>query len=46
MVKTDNHVTSKIIGIGEVTLVTKNGYKLMLREAIHVLDMLVNLIST
>jgi len=27
-------------------LVTKNGYKLVLKEAIHILDMLVNLIST
>jgi len=30
MVKMDNHVTSKIVGIGDVTLMTENGSKLVL----------------
>lgn len=46
MVKMGNHVTSKIVGIGEVTLVTDNGSKLMLKEVRHVPDMRLNLIST
>jgi hypothetical protein len=46
MVKMGNHVTSKIVGIGEVTLVTEYGYKLVLKEVRHVPDMRLNLIST
>ena len=45
-VKMGNHVTSKIIGIGEVTLMTKNGNKLVLKEVRHVPEMRLNLIST
>jgi len=46
MVKMGNHVTSKIVGIGEVTLVTENGSKLVLKEVRHVPDMRLNLILT
>ena len=46
MVKMGNHVTSKIVGIGEVTLMTENGSKLMLKEVRCVLEMHLNLIST
>ncbi|WVZ13786.1 hypothetical protein V8G54_011352 [Vigna mungo] len=35
-VKMGNHVTSKIVGIGEVTLTTENGNKLVLKEVRHV----------
>ena len=45
MVKMGNHVTSKIVGIGEVTLVSENGNKLVLKEVRHVPDMRLNLIS-
>ena len=46
MVKMGNHVTSKIVGIGEVTLMTENGSKLVLKEVRHVPEMHLNLIST
>ena len=46
MVKMGNHVTSKIVGIGEVTLMTKNGSKLVLTEVSHMPEMHLNLIST
>ena len=36
MVKMGNQVTSKIVGIGEVTLDTDNGSKLVLKEVRHV----------
>nr|KYP31853.1 Retrovirus-related Pol polyprotein from transposon TNT 1-94 [Cajanus cajan] len=45
MVKMGNHVTSKIVGIGEIALMTENGNKLMLKEVRHVPDMRLNLIS-
>jgi len=35
MVKMGNQVTSKIVGIGKVTMVTENGYKLVLKEVRH-----------
>lgn len=44
-VKMGNHVTSKIVGIGEVTLITENGNKLVLKEVRHVPEMRLNLIS-
>ncbi|WVZ15791.1 hypothetical protein V8G54_013357 [Vigna mungo] len=44
-VKMGNHVTSKIVGIGEVTLMTENGNKLVLKEVRHVPEMRLNLIS-
>ncbi|WVZ24581.1 hypothetical protein V8G54_003125 [Vigna mungo] len=44
-VKMGNHVTSKIVGIGEVTLTTKIGNKLVLKEVRHVPEMRLNLIS-
>ena len=44
-VKMGNRVTSKIVGIGEVTLMTDLGYKLILKEVRHILDMRLNLIS-
>ncbi|BAT87454.1 hypothetical protein VIGAN_05082100 [Vigna angularis var. angularis] len=40
-----NHVTSKIVGIGEVTLTTQNGNKLVLKEVRHVPEIRLNLIS-
>ena len=46
MVKMGNHVTSKIVGIWEVTLMTKNGSKLVLKEVRHMPEMRLNLIST
>ena len=46
MVKMGNHVTSKIVGIGEVTLMNENGSKLVLKEVRHVPEMRLNLIST
>ena len=46
MVKMGNHVTSNIVGIGEVTLVTENGSKLVLKEVRNAPDMRLNLIST
>ena len=46
MVQMGNQVTSKIVGIGKVTMVTENGYKLMLKEVRHVPDMRLNLILT
>jgi len=46
MVKMGNHVTSKIVGIDEVTLVIENGSKLVLKEVRHVPNMRLNLIST
>ena len=46
MVKMGNHVASKIVGIGEVTLMTENGSKLVLKEVRHVHEMGLNLIST
>jgi len=45
MVKIGNHVTSKIFGTGEVTLMTENGSKLVLEEVRHVPEMRLNLIS-
>ena len=45
-VKMGNHITSKTIGIGEVTLMTENGSKLVLKEVRHVPEMRLNLIST
>ena len=45
MVKMGNHVTSKIVGIGEVTLINENGNKLVLKEVRHVPEMRLNLIS-
>ncbi|WVY96494.1 hypothetical protein V8G54_028645 [Vigna mungo] len=44
-VKMGNHVTSKIVGIGEVTLTTENRNKLVLKEVRHVPEMRLNLIS-
>ena len=44
--KMGNHVTSKIVGIGEVTLMTGDGRKLVLKEVRHVPEMHLNLIST
>lgn len=44
-VKMGNHVTSKIVGIGEVILLTENGNKLVLKEVRHVPEMRLNLIS-
>ncbi|WVY89808.1 hypothetical protein V8G54_035322 [Vigna mungo] len=44
-VKMGSHVTSKIVGIGEVTLTTENGNKLVLKEVRHVPEMRLNLIS-
>ncbi|WVZ01079.1 hypothetical protein V8G54_027148 [Vigna mungo] len=44
-VKMGNHVTSKIVGIGEVTLTTENGTRLVLKEVRHVPEMRLNLIS-
>jgi len=46
MVKMGNHVTRKIVCIGEVTLVTENGSKLVLKEVRNAPDMRLNLIST
>ena len=46
MMKMGNHVTSKIVGIGEVTLMTENGSKLVLNEVRHVPEICLNLIST
>jgi len=46
MVKMGNHITSKIVGIGEVTLMTENGSKLVLKEVRHVFEMRLNLTST
>ena len=46
MVKMGNHVTSKTVGIREVTLIAGNGSKLVLKEVRHVLEMRLNLIST
>ena len=46
MVKMGNHVASKIVGIGEVTLMTENGSKLMLKEVRCVPEMRLNLVST
>ncbi|WVY90442.1 hypothetical protein V8G54_035956 [Vigna mungo] len=43
--KMGNHVTSKIVGIGEVTLTTENGTRLVLKEVRHVPEMRLNLIS-
>ena len=43
--KMGNHVTSKIVGIGEVTLISENGNKLVLKEVRHVPEMRLNLIS-
>ncbi|RDX90485.1 hypothetical protein CR513_27642, partial [Mucuna pruriens] len=40
-----NHVTSKIVGIGEVTLITENGNKLVLKEVRHVPEIRLNLLS-
>lgn len=44
-VKIGNHITSKIIGIREVTLIIINDNKLVLKEVRHVLEMRLNLIS-
>ena len=44
-VKMGNHVTSKIVGIGEVSLMTETGNKLVLKEVRHVPEMRLNLIS-
>ena len=40
-----NQVSSKIIGIGDITLITNTGCKLELKDVIHVPDMRLNLIS-
>ena len=45
-VKIRNQVSSKIIGIGDITLTTNIGCKLILNDVRHVLDMHFNLIST
>lgn len=44
-VKMGNQVTSKIVGIGEISLITDTGCKLVLKEVRHVPDMHLNLIS-
>ncbi|WVZ17355.1 hypothetical protein V8G54_010337 [Vigna mungo] len=44
-VKMGNHVTSKIVGIREVTLTIENGTRLVLKEVRHVPEMRLNLIS-
>ena len=43
--KMGNHVTSKIVGIGEVTLISENENKLVLKEVRHVPEMRLILIS-
>lgn len=40
-----NHITSKIVSIGKVSLITENGNKLVLNEVRHVPEMHLNLIS-
>ena len=44
-VKMGNQVSSKIVGIGDVTLITNTGFKPMLKDVRHVPDMRLNLIS-
>ena len=44
-VKMGNHVSSKIVGIGNVTLKTNTGCELVLKDVRHVPDMRLNLIS-
>ena len=44
--KMGNQVSSKIVGIGNITLITNTGCKLMLKDVRHVLDICLNLIST
>jgi len=41
-----SHVTSKIVGIGDIVLLTDTGNKLVLKEVRHVPEMRLNLIST
>jgi len=41
----ENQVLSKIIGIGDITLITNTGCKLMLKYVSHVPDMCLNLMS-
>jgi len=43
--KMGNHVTSKIVGIGDIVLLIDTGNKLELKEVRHVLEMCLNLIS-
>jgi len=44
-VKMENQVSSEIVGIGDITLITNTGCKLMLKDTRHVSDMCLNLIS-
>jgi len=41
-----NHVTSKIVGIGDIMLLIDIGNKIVLKEVRHVPEMPLNLIST
>ena len=45
-VKMGNHVTSKIVGIGDIVLLIDTRNKLELNEVRHVLEMSLDLIST
>ena len=40
-----NQVSSKVIGVGDITLITNTGCKLILKDVRHVPDMRLNLIS-
>jgi len=41
-----NQVSSKIVSFDDITMIIGIGYKLMLKDVRHVLDMRLNLIST
>lgn len=43
--KMGNHVTRKIVGICEVTMIIENDNKLVLKEVRHALEMYLNIIS-
>ena len=45
-VKMGNQVSSKIVGIGDITLITNTGCKLILKDVRLVPDMHLNLVST
>jgi len=45
IVKMGNQLSSKIIGIGDITMTTSTGCKLVLKDVRHVRDMRLNLIS-